>query len=67
MVLIVNFSKWSGSERLFAVHLDMEHALILRVSQHVEPYTHIQPSTAVLGVWPAMGRRKLDSECWTCL
>ena len=55
MVLVVHFSKWSTSERLFAVHLDVEHALILRVSQHVEPRTHIPPSTAGLGVRPAKG------------
>ena len=46
----MNFSKWSASERLFAMHVDMEHALILRVSQHAE---HIPPSTGGLGVRPA--------------
>ena len=40
--------------------LDIKHALILRVSQHVEPRIHIPKSTTSLDVFSTIGRRKLE-------
>ena len=54
LVLDEIFSKWSVFERFFSMYLDLKHAQILRVSQHVEPRMHILRITARLDVFPGI-------------